>query len=492
VSERTPVRAVDEALARIARHDERLGAFHEVRAEAARARAAELEARDDRAGRDAALFGVPIALKENICARGATVACGSRLLAGWRAPYDATVVERLDAAGAIPVGATHMDEFAMGSSGENSAFRATCNPWDVARTPGGSSSGSAAAVAAGLVPLALGSDTGGSVRQPAALCGVVGFKPTYGAVSRFGLVAFGSSLDQISPFARTARDAAACFDAIRGRDPRDMTSRDVEPATGPDALRRACDAVALDGLRVGVAREHLSDDVDAGVRARIEAALSTLAGAGAEIVDVELPHARAAIPTYYVVATAEASANLARFDGVRFGAREDGDGSLAGMMAATRNRGFGPEVKRRILLGTYVLSSGYHDAWYGRAQRVRARITGDLDAAFERVDLLAGPTTPTPAFRLGERSDDPVAMYLSDLFTVPANLAGTPAISLPAGTADFDGARLPVGLQLTGPRGADARVLGAAMRFQELTEHHEETAPGCEPWPAGKLSGERS
>jgi aspartyl-tRNA(Asn)/glutamyl-tRNA(Gln) amidotransferase subunit A len=422
--------AVDASLASIAAYDAEVGAFHEVRADAARARAAELDALRDSGAPLPPLFGLPIALKENLCLRGATVACGSRLLAGWRAPYDATVVERLHAAGAVVVGMTHMDEFAMGSSGESSAYRSTGNPWDLARTPGGSSSGSAAAVAAGFVPLALGSDTGGSVRQPAALCGITGFKPTYGAVSRYGLVAFGSSLDQVSPLARNARDVALCFDAIRGRDPRDMTSFD------------------LDG--------------------------------GAEIVAVEIPHARAAIAAYYVVATAEASANLARFDGVRFGRRAKGDGTLMGMIAATREAGFGAEVKRRILLGTYVLSSGYHDAWYGRAQRVRARIAADLDAAFERCDLIAGPTFPTPAFRLGELRDDPVAMYLSDLFTVPANLAGVPAISLPAGSAPREGGELPVGLQLTAPRGADARLLAAAARFQELTEHHLVSAPGWE------------
>jgi aspartyl-tRNA(Asn)/glutamyl-tRNA(Gln) amidotransferase subunit A len=473
--------AVDASLASIAAYDAEVGAFHEVRADAARARAAELDALRDSGAPLPPLFGLPIALKENLCLRGATVACGSRLLAGWRAPYDATVVERLHAAGAVVVGMTHMDEFAMGSSGESSAYRSTGNPWDLARTPGGSSSGSAAAVAAGFVPLALGSDTGGSVRQPAALCGITGFKPTYGAVSRYGLVAFGSSLDQVSPLARNARDVALCFDAIRGRDPRDMTSFDLDGgARTGDPLAGARTRDPLAGARIGVPREHLSDDVDPGVRARIEAALTVLAGAGAEIVAVEIPHARAAIAAYYVVATAEASANLARFDGVRFGRRAKGDGTLMGMIAATREAGFGAEVKRRILLGTYVLSSGYHDAWYGRAQRVRARIAADLDAAFERCDLIAGPTFPTPAFRLGELRDDPVAMYLSDLFTVPANLAGVPAISLPAGSAPREGGELPVGLQLTAPRGADARLLAAAARFQELTEHHLVSAPGWE------------
>jgi len=462
---------VEAALARIAARDGELGAFHEVRAEAARARARELDRLRASGGTPPALFGLPIALKENLCLEGATVPCGSRLLAGYRPPYTATVVRRLLDAGAVPVGMTHMDEFAMGSSGENSAFRATRNPWDLARTPGGSSSGSAAAVAAGLVPLALGSDTGGSVRQPAALTGITGFKPTYGRVSRYGLVAFGSSLDQVSPLARSARDAELCFGVISGRDPFDMTTLDEGPHA-PSAED------GLSGKRIGVPAEYFDDDLDAGVRGRVEEALQVLRGLGAQLVELSLPHARAAIPAYYVVATAEASSNLARFDGVRFGNRERGDGTLMGMLSATRSAGFGAEVKRRILLGTYVLSSGYQEAWYGRAQKVRGLLAQDYVRAFERVDLVAGPTFPTPAFPLGERVDDPVAMYLSDLYTVPANLAGVPAVSVPAGTVEVGGKELPVGLQLVGPRLADAQVLAAARRFQEATRHHLRRPPG--------------
>jgi aspartyl-tRNA(Asn)/glutamyl-tRNA(Gln) amidotransferase subunit A len=471
--ERTVEDAIEATLARIAARDGELGAFHEVRADAARARARELDRLRKQGGALPALFGLPVALKENMCLEGASVPCGSRLLAGYRPPYTGTAVRRLLDAGAVVVGMTHMDEFAMGSSGENSAFRATRNPWDPARIPGGSSSGSAAAVAAGLVPLALGSDTGGSVRQPAALTGITGFKPTYGRVSRYGLVAFGSSLDQISPLARSARDAELCFAAISGRDPFDMTTLDA----GPHA-ESAGDGLA--GKRVGVPVEYLADDLDAGVRGCVEQALEALRGLGAELVEVSLPHARAAIPTYYVVATAEASSNLARFDGVRFGNRARGDGTLMGMLSATRSAGFGAEVKRRILLGTYVLSSGYQEAWYGRAQKVRNLIVRDYARAFERADLVAGPTSPTPAFLLGERVDDPVAMYLSDLYTVPANLAGVPAISVPAGTVRAGGRELPVGLQLVGPRGADALVLAAARRFQEATRHHLARPPGYE------------
>ncbi|MEM7308543.1 MAG: Asp-tRNA(Asn)/Glu-tRNA(Gln) amidotransferase subunit GatA [Planctomycetota bacterium] len=463
--ERTVPEVIDDALRRIEATGGALGAFHEVLADGARARAAELEDQRAAGGPLPPLFGLPVALKENLCFEGAHTPCGSRLLADYRAPYTATAARRLVDAGAVVVGMTHMDEFAMGSSGENSAFETARNPWDPERTPGGSSSGSAVAVAAGLVPLALGSDTGGSVRQPAALTGVTGFKPTYGRVSRYGLVAFGSSLDQVSPFARSARDVELVYRAIRGADPMDMTTLPAEE----DGASEAGDA--LRGKRVGVPREYFSSDLDDGVRARIEAALATLVELGAERVDVSLPTCDLAIPTYYVVATAEASSNLARYEGVRFGARERGDGSLAGMMAATRNAGFGDEVKRRILLGTYVLSSGYHDEWYGRAQRVRAEIAGDFERVFGEVDLVVGPTSPTTAFRLGERRDDPVAMYLSDLYTVPANLAGVPAVSVPAGCVDG----LPVGLQLTGPRGADDAVLAAAKGFQEATDHHHAT-----------------
>jgi len=451
---------VELLLDRGARRADALGCYLERLDERALERAAELDARRAAGEPPGPLEGVPFALKANTCLAGAEISCGSRVLAGWRAPYTATAVERLLAAGAVPVAVTNMDEFAMGSSGENSAFGPTRNPWDTARTPGGSSSGSAAAVAAGLVPFALGSDTGGSVRQPAALVGVSGFKPSWGRVSRYGLVAFASSLDQISPLARTVRDLELVYGILAGPDPRDATT---EPTPPPPPFA----AGDLAGLRVGVLGD-LGDGLDPQVAAAVEAAVEVLAALGAEPRAVRLPHAHLALPAYYVVATAEASSNLARFDGVRFGPRAEGDGSLAGMMAATRGAGFGAEVKRRILLGTYALSAGYHDAWYERATRVRRLVRADYDAAFEQVDVVVGPTAPTPAFELGAKRDDPLAMYLSDALTVPASLAGLPAASVPCGTA----AGLPVGLQVVGPRLEDALVLGVARLFQEAGEHH--------------------
>jgi aspartyl-tRNA(Asn)/glutamyl-tRNA(Gln) amidotransferase subunit A len=452
-----------------------LGAFLVVERESALARAEELE-------RDSAepgpLHGVPIALKANLCWEGHEASCASRMLEGWHAPYSATCVERLLAAGAIPVGVTNMDEFAMGSSGENSAFSPTRNPWDQARIPGGSSSGSAAAVAARLVPLALGSDTGGSVRQPAALCGIYGFKPTYGRVSRYGLVAFASSLDQVSPFATTVRDLARILSVIGGHDPRDSTS--LELAAPPAELTGK---TSLKGLRVGVPAEHFPEELDTGTRAACEEALERLEALGCELVEVSLPHSRYAIPTYYVVATAEASSNLARFDGVAYGRRVEGDGSLQSMFAATRDAGFGAEVKRRILLGTYALSAGYQDEWYGRATRARTLLRRDYEEAFTRCDVLAAPTSPTVAFRLGERADDPMSMYLSDILTVSANLAGLPALSIPVGfaaPADDPRASLPVGLQLTAPHSKDELLLETAACLETAGEYHL-SVPGGGP-----------
>ena len=448
---------VEAPLQAIAARDGALSAFHEVEAEAARARARELEADRARGEAGGALFGVPVALKSNLCHAGRVVDCGSRMLAGWRAPYTATAVERLLAAGAVPLGTTSMDEFGMGSSGENSAHEVTRNPWDTDRTAGGSSSGSAAAVAAGLAPLALGSDTGGSVRQPASFCGVLGLKPTYGRVSRHGLVAFASSLDQVGPLAREARDLELALGVISGEDPRDPTSLPLPPFE-PEA---PAEPARLTGLRIGVARGALDPPVEPAVRAACEAALARLEAMGAELVEVELPHAELAISTYYVIATAEASSNLARYDGSLFGTRREGDGTLQGMFAATRAAGFGAEVRRRVLLGTYALSAGHRDAWYGQALRVRTLLRRDHEAAFERVDLLAGPTSPTPAFPLGERTRDALAMYAADLCTVPASLCGLPAVSVPAGLAP--GARpLPVGLQLVGPPLSEGRLLRVA------------------------------
>jgi aspartyl-tRNA(Asn)/glutamyl-tRNA(Gln) amidotransferase subunit A len=463
--ERSVRATIEETLAALESVDDSLGAISEVLSEPAIRRADTLDAALEHDFPAGTLCGVPVVLKGNLCLEGVETNCGSRVLAGYRPPYTATVVERLLAAGAIPVATAHMDEFAMGSSGENSAYSVARNPWDPERTPGGSSSGCAAAVAAGLVPLALGSDTGGSVRQPAALCGISGFKPTYGRLSRSGLVAFGSSLDQIGLLTRSVRDLELGLAALSGADERDSSSL-AEPPVEP-----LLDAT-LEGVRIGVPEEYTASGLDARVRECIEAALLELEALGARCIPLSLPSTGLAIACYYVLATAEAASNLARFDGVRFGPRSAGDGTLAGMQAATRSDGFGPEVKRRILLGTFVLSRGYHEAWYGRANRVRAELAAEFSAAFERVDLIAGPTTPDLAFRLGAKSSDPLAMYLSDALTVPASLAGLPAVSVPAGFASDGGCDLPVGLQLIGPSGRDVEVLAAARRYQGATRHH--------------------
>jgi len=463
--QRTVRATIEETLERVERIEPELDALAVRLDDRARARAAELDRWHALGRPPGPLFGVPVVLKSNLCLAGVETHCGSRILAGHRPAYTATAVERLLAAGAVPVAIANMDEFAMGSSGENSAFGVARNPWDRTRSPGGSSSGSTAAVAAGLVPLALGSDTGGSVRLPAALCGVSGFKPTYGRISRFGLVAFGSSLDQVGPLARSVRDLELALEVLSGHDERDATT-----LPEPPLVREWRSTLA--GLRIGVPDEYLGPGLDARVREVIEAALAELERAGAALTRIALPATEVAIPCYYVLATAEASSNLARFDGVRYGLRAEGDGSLQGMIAATRAAGFGEEVLRRVLLGTFVLSHGYREAWYGKAQEVRASLSAELSEAFTRVDLIAGPTSPTPAFPLGERTADPLAMYLSDLLTVPASLAGLPAVSVPAGHVIEGEVELPVGLQLIGPRGADTRVLAAARAFQEATTHH--------------------
>ncbi len=447
-------RVCEEALARVAAQDQSLHALLTVTADVARAQADGV----DRRQRRGALAGVPIVLKDNICTRGIRTTAGSRILNGFRPPYDATVTERLERAGAVLLGKANCDEFAMGSSTENSAFGATRNPWALDRIPGGSSGGSAVAVAARYGPLSLGSDTGGSVRQPAALCGIVGMKPTYGRVSRYGLIAFASSLDQIGPFALTVADAALLLGVIAGADPRDSTCStravpDFEAALTGDVR----------GLRVGVPRRLLREGVDPDVSQRFLDALAVLEGRGAVLADVELPHARFAIPVYYLIATAEASANLARYDGVRYGYRAEGAASLGEMYDESRAQGFGPEVKRRIMLGTYVLSAGYYDAYYLKAQQVRTLIHQDYDRAFEQMDVIATPTSPIPAFRLGERADDPLQMYLADVFTVSAPLAGLPALSVPCG---FTGQGLPVGLQLTGRAFDEATLLRAADAYE--------------------------
>ena len=426
----------------------------------ARDRAAALAALPPAAREALPLAGVPVAIKDNICARGTRTTAGSRILDTFVAPYDATVVQRLDAAGAIVVAKTNCDEFAMGSSNENSAFGAVRNPWAHDRTPGGSSGGSAALVAAGAVPVALGSDTGGSIRQPAALCGIVGLKPTYGRVSRYGLIAYGSSLDQIGPMTRSVRQAGHVLAAMAGPDPFDATTVSAAPFEVPG------DDVSLAGLRVGVPRTLLADGVDDDVAAAVERALAAMVEGGASLHDIELPHAPHAIPTYYIVATAEASTNLSRYDGVRFGYRAPASEytDLASMYAATRSAGFGPEVMRRILLGTYVLSAGYYDAYYRKAQQVRTLIARDYERAFASVDVVAMPTSPTTAFRLGERMEDPLQMYLADIFTVSANLSGLPAISVPCG---LDGGGLPVGLQLIAPAFAETTLLRAAAAYED-------------------------
>ena len=437
-----------DALNRIARLDPAIHAFLHVDTDGAMARAERLD-RDTPA--DAPLLGVPIAVKDNICTRSMRTTAGSRLLETYVPPYSAAVIERLERAGAVIVGKTNCDEFAMGSSTEHSAFGPTRNPWAADRSPGGSSGGSAAAVAAGLVPLALGSDTGGSIRQPAALCGVLGLKPTYGRVSRYGLIAFGSSLDQIGPFAGSVTDLACLFEAIAGPDPRDATS-------APAPVDNYSAAVNQDvaGLRVGVPEHLLTEGVEPGVRAAFDSAVRELQQAGAQITDVQLPHASLAIPVYYLVANAEASSNLARYDGVRYGTRADAQ-TVADVYYHSRAR-FGAEVKRRIMIGTFVLSAGYYDAYYRKAQQVRALIRREYDEVFRRVDTVAVPTSPTVAFRIGERTADPLQMYLSDVFTVAANLAGLPAISIPCGLSEG----LPVGLQLTARAFDETTLLRAA------------------------------
>jgi aspartyl-tRNA(Asn)/glutamyl-tRNA(Gln) amidotransferase subunit A len=460
---RSAVEVCRESLGEIEARDGLLGAFNTVTAERALDRAATID-REWAKWSGLPLAGVPVALKDNLCTRGVRTTASSRILESFVPPYDATVVTRLEAAGAVIVGKTNCDEFAMGSSTENSAFRPARNPWAPDRIPGGSSGGSAVAVAAGMTPLALGSDTGGSIRQPAALCGIVGLKPTYGRVSRFGLLAFASSLDQIGPLTRSVADAALALSVIAGGDAADATSARLPVPDFSAALTGN-----VKGLRIGVPSALVQTGAGSGVDPEValgfSRALDVLVARGATLVDIELPSAAAAIPTYYLVATAEASSNLARYDGVRYGFRAPaGPGEdLRDMYRRSREMGFGAEVKRRIMLGTYVLSAGYYDAYYLKAQQVRTLIRRDYDRAFERVDAVAMPTSPTPAFKLGERVADPIQMYLGDVFTVSANLAGLPAISVPCG---FTAAGLPIGLQLTGRQFDEAALLRAAYAYE--------------------------
>ena len=468
------VEAVAAVLARAKAANPKLNAFHEILEDDAMRQAAAVDA-TIAAGRDPGpMAGVPVAVKDNIATREGRTTCSSRMLENYRSPFDATCVERLRAAGAVVMGKTNLDEFAMGSSSEHCAWGPVRNPWDTGRVPGGSSGGSAAAAAAAICGVALGSDTGGSIRQPASLCGCVGFKPTYGRVSRYGLVAFASSLDQIGPLSRTVRDAALTYATMAGTDPRESTSaqRPVEDALAE--LERP-----IEGLRVGVPAQYLSEANDPRVNALVQGALDRLRGSGATIVPVDLPLTDVGISTYYVIAPAEASANLARFDGIRYGYRapiRPGQ-TLDDLYAESRAQGFGPEVQRRIMLGTYVLSAGYYDAYYGRALRVRRRIKAEFDAAFAQCDVIAGPVSPTPAFRPGELSD-PLQMYLCDVYTVNTNIAGIPGVSVPIGFVQEGSTRLPVGLHLQAPAMADARLLRAARMVEAL---HPEA---CVPAPA--------
>ena len=418
------------------------------------------------------LGGIPIAVKDNINVKGQPCTCGSKFLAeNYTSPYDASSVTLLRKGGAIPFGRANMDEFAMGSSTENSAFYPARNPWDVSRVPGGSSGGSAVAVSANLALAALGSDTGGSIRQPAAFCGNVGIKPTYGRVSRFGLVAFASSLDQIGPITKTVEDAALVLNHLCGHDSRDSTSLNVAVPDFTAALGQD-----LKGLRIGMAKEHFIDGIHPGIRAAVDKAVKQLESLGATIVEISLPHTDIGIATYYVLAPAEASANLARFDGVRYGHRAEGTTDLFEHYVKTRAEGFGPEVKRRILLGTYVLSSGYYDAYYVKAQKARTLVRKDFTDAFEKVDLVVSPTTPVPPFKIGEFRDDPLSMYLEDLFTIPANLAGLPAISVPCGFVQEGGIELPVGLHLTAKPLEEVTLLRAAHAYEQSTDWHKQRA----------------
>jgi aspartyl-tRNA(Asn)/glutamyl-tRNA(Gln) amidotransferase subunit A len=445
---------VAETYTRIAAVDDKVKAFLTLNEEAARGRALELDASG---ATDKALFGAPIGIKDNIVTKGLRTTCGSQLLANFEPLHDATVVDRILHEDGIVIGKLNMDEFAMGSSNENSSFYPTRNPWDLDRVPGGSSGGSAASVASGQVPFSLGSDTGGSIRQPAAFCGIVGIKPTYGRVSRFGLVAFASSLDVIGPLTRTVEDNAYLLNVISGKDPYDATSADVDV---PDFTKGLTGDVK--GLRIAVPKEYLGEGVEPGVRESVLIALRELEKLGASWEEVSLPHSKYAVATYYLLASSEASANLARFDGVRYGVRVEAE-NLLEMYKETRSKGFGDEVKRRIMLGTYALSSGYYDAYYKKAQRVRTLIKQDFEKVFENYDVVIGPTTPTPAFKIGEKISDPLTMYANDILTIPMNLAGVPAISVPCGLVNG----LPVGLQIIGKAFDEATIYKVAHAYEQ-------------------------
>ncbi len=471
----TSVDITQAYLDRIAGHDELIGSFLRVRNDAAIEQAAEIDKRRKNGERLGPLAGVPVAVKDLLCTRGELTTCASKMLSGFRPPYDATVIERLRAADAVLIGKTNLDEFAMGGSTENSAMRSTRNPWDTERIPGGSSGGAAACVAASMAPLSVGTDTGGSIRQPAGLCGVTGMKPTYGRVSRFGLVAFASSLDQIGPLAHTAEDAARLLEVLAGHDARDATSLGHPVPSYSQEIGQP-----LQGLKIGIVPEQFEAGVAEDVSAAVREAVRVYESLGAKVSEIELPHSKYSVATYYVISSCEASSNLARYDGVHYGYRSDSsnsksdvaedDNALVDMYRRTRAEGFGAEVKRRIMLGTYALSAGYYDAYYLKALKVRRLIRNDFDKAFEQVDLIAGPITATTAFKQGEKVDDPLAMYLVDLFTVSANLAGICGISVPCG---FDRDDLPIGLHLQAPPLEESRLFRAAHMFQTATDWHQ-------------------
>jgi aspartyl-tRNA(Asn)/glutamyl-tRNA(Gln) amidotransferase subunit A len=492
----TSVEVTKAFLDQIQRRDPKVGAFLRVDAEAALARAADVDARRRQGQPLGRLAGLPVAVKDVLATQGELTTCASRMLSNFRPPYDATVVSRLKAADAVLIGKTNMDEFAMGGSTENSAFQLTRNPWDLERIPGGSSGGAAAAVAASMTPLSIGSDTGGSIRQPAGLCGVTGMKPTYGRVSRYGLVAFASSLDQVGPLAWTAQDAALLLEVIAGHDPKDSTSIDRPVPSYTASIRQP-----LANVRIGIVREHFGAGLSTEVEQAVREAIRVYESLGATVKELSLPHSKYAIATYYIIAPSEASSNLARYDGVHFGYRTDEkamqaeleaqrktlqqsgnraaladlDNPLIRMYRRSRAEGFGAEVKRRIMLGTYALSAGYYDAYYLKALKVRRLIRQDFDRAFEEVDLIAGPVAPTPAFKLGEKVDDPLAMYLFDLYTVSTNLAGIAGISIPCGLSSEG---LPIGLHLQAPPFEEERLLRGAQMFQEATDWHRRRPKG--------------
>jgi aspartyl-tRNA(Asn)/glutamyl-tRNA(Gln) amidotransferase subunit A len=462
----TTSEAVTESvLARIAAVDDKVKAYITVTADSARQQAKEADKRRKAGGSASPLLGIPLAIKDNMCTEGIATTCASKILKNFIPPYDATVVSRLKQAGAVICGKPNMDEFAMGSSTENSGFFATKNPWDLSRIPGGSSGGSAAAVAADECIGSLGSDTGGSIRQPAACCGVVGLKPTYGRVSRFGLVAFASSLDQIGPITKDVTDTALLMNAIAGHDHRDSTAVNIPVPDFTQALKKD-----LQGMKIGLPKEYFIEGMDPQVDKAVKAAVQVLKGLGAALVEVSLPHTDYAVATYYILATSEASSNLARYDGIKYGFRAEGAKDLLDLYMKSRSQGFGPEVKRRIMLGTYALSAGYYDAYYKKGQQARTLIKKDFEEAFKVCDVIATPTAPTAAFKIGEKSSDPLQMYLSDIFTISVNLAGIPGISIPCG---FTGEDLPVGLQLLGKHFDEESILRTAFAYEQATEWHK-------------------